>query len=244
MIIDGQIDPYFEKAHIQASGSPVDFLLPHKEEAGELFGDKMDAILRREYDADLAEKLVGKRVTDKVLDEPIDWECEDGPDILDPGYILFASEIDWDAGIVRCDWLPNERDVLSIWFPSGEFLYSEFEHPDFTARLEGMAFELSRIEMLLPNVGREEQPATSRSVSRQLNYIGRPRKWDWEGALAFIISQAQTPDGLPTGHGAQAKIETVMAEWFEESAGSSPSISQIRQRASKVMRLIEKDEKG
>ena len=57
--------------------------------------------------------------------------------------------------------------------------------------------------------------------------------------MAYIASQAQKPDGLPTGNGAQAKIETMMADWFEREVGKSPAISQIRQRASTIMKMLD-----
>lgn len=178
---------------------------------------------------------------DTILDDPYDWEAEEGPEPFDVGYILFASKIDWDAGIVKCDRLPDDSHIKDIWFPSGEFLYSEFEHAEYNVRLEGMAFELNRIEMLLPTSELQDFPISTRQSATSQTSIGRPRKWDWEGALAFITTQAQTPDGLPVGHGAQAKLEAMIAEWFEKETGGSPAISQIRQRASKVMRMIEKD---
>lgn len=241
MVVDGQIEAYFEKGSIQPSGSAFQFLLPHRKEAGEYSGEKMDEILKREYEPEMAEKLVGKRENDKVFDEPIVWEGEDGPFILDIGFMLFSSAIDWDAGTLRCDWIPDDRDIREIWFPTSELLYSEFEHPEYAADFSGIAFELNRIEMLLPSVSTNNLRTETHDAIKRSAHIGRPRKWDWEGALAAIIAEAQTPDGLPTGHGAQAKIETMIAEWFEASAGGSPSISQIRQRASKVIGLIQKD---
>lgn len=238
MVIDGQIDAYFDKAHIQGSGSAFQYFIPHREEAGEESGPKMDEIIRREYGREMADKLAGKNAHDKILDDPIEWEAEDGPQALDAGYILYASEIDWDAGIVNCDWLPDDREIKDMWFPSSEFLYSEFEHAEYTAKLEGMAFELNRIEMLLPTSELRNSSGDTKQAGIIQSHIGRPRKWDWEGALAHIVAEAQTPDGLPTGHGAQAKVEAMIANWFEAQSGNSPAVSQIRQRASKVMALI------
>jgi len=240
LTLDGQLDAYFEKARIQPSASAFSFLFRHREEAGDYSGPKMDDIIRREYPPELAEKLVGKSESDSVLDEPILFGGEDGPKILDTGYILFASSIDWDAGTLICDWVPEQREILELWFPSEELLYSEFERPDYAAEFSGLAFELPRIEMLLPSVDAGKLRTEKRDAGKRIPHIGRPSKWDWEGALAFVIAQAQTPDGLPTGHGAQARIETMIAEWFERETGGSPSISQIRQRASKIMGLIEK----
>tara|TARA_R100000501_G_scaffold14813_2_gene26875 strand:- start:7287 stop:7601 length:315 start_codon:yes stop_codon:yes gene_type:complete len=69
---------------------------------------------------------------------------------------------------------------------------------------------------------------------------GRPPKYDWEGSLIDIIAQANTPDGLPEGPGAQAKIENMMSEWFIARTGEGPAISEVRRRAKRVMEAISK----
>jgi hypothetical protein len=56
---------------------------------------------------------------------------------------------------------------------------------------------------------------------------GRPRKWDWDGALIFLIARANTPDGLPS---VQADVEKMMADYFERKNGDSPTESAIRER--------------
>ena len=57
-----------------------------------------------------------------------------------------------------------------------------------------------------------------------------------------LLTIAQTPDGLPVGQGAQAAIERVVAEWFTATTGNSPSTSQIRSHAAKIMRTLKKPE--
>lgn len=66
---------------------------------------------------------------------------------------------------------------------------------------------------------------------------GRPPKYDWEGALAHVAAVANTPDGLKTGPGAQATIERLIADYFMQASddGSTPCVSEIRKRASRVM---------
>lgn len=225
MIVEGELDAYFSKAHIQASSYVFHFTIPFREEAGEVSGKKMDTIIDREFQESFAQKLRGKDGMEVVLDDPVNWEAEDGPTVFDPGYFMFASEIDWERGSLKLDWLPEGRDLRQIFFPTDEFLHSEFEDPDFIALLEGMTFEKARIEMMLPNAGMGNLKQGGSQISGMARHVGRPRKWDWEAALTFVVSQAQTPDGLPTGHGAQAKIETMMAEWFERETGKSPSPS-------------------
>lgn len=63
MILDGQLDAYFDKAHVQGSGSAFKYFLKHRDEAGEDSGQKMDEIIRREYDSEFAERLSAKVCT-------------------------------------------------------------------------------------------------------------------------------------------------------------------------------------
>lgn len=65
---------------------------------------------------------------------------------------------------------------------------------------------------------------------------GRTSKWDWEGAIASVVAKANTPDGLPEGHGAQAAIERLLANFFGDDC---PSESQLRLRAAKIMTALD-----
>jgi hypothetical protein len=184
--------------------------------------------------------VLGKGLHDRVEDEPQCWSEDEEPRTIDPGFFLFATEIDWDAGTLWAEWIPSGRDRWEALFPSDDILGSEFDDAEFEVRFGGLSFEFSSIEMLLPS-----HPISTRAVlvgdrSGTKRSIGRPPKWDWEGALAFMISQAQTPDGLPTGPGAQARIEEMIGEWFLRSSGDSPAPSQIRERAASIIRSLEK----
>lgn len=73
------------------------------------------------------------------------------------------------------------------------------------------------------------------SFTNLKNQGGRPPTHDWEGAIVHITTLANTPDGLPEGQGAQAKIERLMRDWFIHETGDAPSDSEIRKRARRVM---------
>lgn len=73
---------------------------------------------------------------------------------------------------------------------------------------------------------------------------GRPPTWDWEGALIYVIAEANTLDGLPTERGAQAQIEKKISEWFMRKTGNSPADSEIRKRARAVMDAISNPSKA
>lgn len=72
---------------------------------------------------------------------------------------------------------------------------------------------------------------------------GRTRKWDWEGAICSIISQANSLDGLPEGYGAQAKIGRMLSEWFRDNQGGEPVPSEVGARAAMIVAAIEADRK-
>lgn len=211
-------------------------------EVKEFSGEKMDAAIRNHYSEELAEKLVGKSHHDRVDDDPAQWDESEGPIQVDPGFFLYASEIDWDSGRIRCEWISPDGSLGDAIFPSEGLFASEFERPDYEAELYGLSFSADQIELLLPNLRLKPNITLGGERHEVKRSIGRPKKWDWEGALAFIVSQAQTPDGLPTGDGAQARIEEAIRNWFIDQKGDSPASSQIRQRASSIIKALEKPE--
>ena len=201
----------------------------------------MDKIIERELDASLAEKLKGKDPFERIVADPLEWNNPEEPEIQDPGFFLYGTSIDFESGTLLAEWLPTESEILEIFFPTSEFVSWYATQAEYTACLEGMMFLKAKIEMLLPSQTLGENVGVSKSPPNPRRNLGRPRKWDWESAMAYIASQAQTTDGLPTGHGAQAQIETMMADWFEREVGKSPAISQIRQRASTIMKMLDDD---
>lgn len=105
-------------------------------------------------------------------------------------------------------------------------------HPP-VLKLAGERFEAVRLRLV-----RHLENRRSGFVEPK-NKGGRPPTWDWEGALIHVTAIANTPDGLPSGRGAQAWIEGVLQDWFIQTAGSSPSEGEIRKRASAVMKGLE-----
>lgn len=240
MIIDGELDAYFSAGRVQPHTSVFNFTLALREQAGEFSGPKMDRVIREHFEPAMADKLVGKDGRDRVNDELIDWESEEGHDAIDLGWIFFAEEIDWEAGTLKVDWVPTHRDTADWMFRSGEFFNSEFDSADYEAEFEGMSFSFASIEMLLPSASLGSVSNGMESAVQNRARVGRPPKWDWEGALSHVVTKAQTPDGLPTGPGAQARIEEIISEWFIGETGDAPASSQVRERAAKIMRSLER----
>jgi hypothetical protein len=209
------------------------------DKAGEWSGPKMDALIRSEYEADFAEKLIGKSPSERVYDEPHQILGAEGVVPIDPGYVIFYTKFDAEGNKLEALNIDEKTMNNEYFFFSDEWCISEFDDPLFDFYISGLKFEAQAIELMLPtsslsaNIERQERPKVAAR-------IGRPRSWDWDGAMAHIVAKAQTPDGLPTGHGAQAAIEAMIAEWFETETGGSPATSQIRTKASMIMSAISK----
>lgn len=202
-----------------------------------------DRLAREVFDDDIADKIMDKRWNDNVLEHEVDVVDHEDSRRISPGWITYG-EINWDTGAIIPIYIPEPGERPEhIWWDHEDLLTSEFDRPDFTAEFEGLSFVFEQVELLLPthrlerSVGRVAPEATERRA------MGRPRKWDWEGAMAAIGATAKDR-GLLTGEpGMQAKIEAAMSEWFIEQTGDTPTISQIRGRASRLVQMVEKSKK-
>lgn len=199
----------------------------------------MDAAIEEEFPPEIAKKLVGVHPFSRYDDEIIEWDSSEDPKLVDVGIFLYATEIDWDNGIIIANDIPHNGEFFEAFFQNTELFGSELENCTFDATVKGLCFEFSRIEMLLPTFSLGQTSGFNAIPQERHKAIGRPPKWDWEGVMAYVISEAQKPDGLPTGPGSQAKIEGMIADWFMAQTNETPSVSQIRQRAAKIVRTLE-----
>ncbi len=240
MIINGEIFPYFSRATVRAHTTALNLIIDLTEKAGEASGPKMEAAIRESYSPRLAEQLMGKGGQDQIYDEPQGWDENEVPQVGDAGYFIIASELDWDKGVLRAEDIPGELMNPNFLFPNEELYSTDFENAYFDIEFIGLSFDLNAIEMLLPTAHLQSSLFAKVDGGGRPRPTGRPPKWDWEGVLAYVVSQAQRPDGLPTGPGAQARIEKMMSDWFMREAGDAPATSQIRQRASSISKSLEK----
>ena len=100
-----------------------------------------------------------------------------------------------------------------------------------TFDIVGLEFDKEGVLRSLGAISPEQPAAEPRRAGP-----GRTPKWDWEGALAAVVAEANSLDGLPEGHGAQAAIERIIADHF---GAEGPSESQVRLRAAKIMEALE-----
>nr|WP_314446804.1 hypothetical protein [uncultured Sphingomonas sp.] len=162
------------------------------------------------------------------------WGVADGA--LPIGLIVSQDRLDWEEGNLSASI--HYGLVPSEWLESAEEIFEPREASEIRVELTGLSFELSALEMLAPTAqvpnGRAEQTRTGPKLG------GRPKKWDWEGALAAVAAEAnRNPDGLPQGYGAQAQIEKMISEWFVSRIGEGPVESEVRLRAGRILREIE-----
>lgn len=238
MSFDEELTAYSTKGRVLARTSVLSLTGEFYQEVQQFSGPAMDAVVRRELSPELAEKIVGKDAHDDVFDEPFEWDDETNPMEVSPGFFLYATEIDWNIGRMEVEWLQRGGDLGEALFPHEDMFGTEFDNPDYSATIEGLYFSFGDIELLVPQLELFQSSTPNPDLRKPRGVIGRPPKWDWEGAFAHVISLATSPAGLPTGQGAQARIEELMSSWFMEETGNEPAASQIRSRASRIMRTL------
>ena len=92
--------------------------------------------------------------------------------------------------------------------------------------LGDMCFDLAKIEMIAPNAEAPKADLFSVLATQAAEHPvrkpgpGRRREYDWDGALLYLVGQAEknsiAPD--PEAHGAQANIVRVLADWLQAYA--------------------------
>jgi hypothetical protein len=149
------------------------------------------------------------------------WELQ-APDIF-----LYPEHIDWEEGMLRTSELPTEDMNWLVDDHSGSHVVYD---------LEAMCFLLSQVEMIAPFA--PPPPHAAVQIGTVKSAGGRPRKYDWEGALIHLIAIANAPDGLPDGPGSQAAIGRLMLQWFQENAGEEPAESEVKKYARRVVEAL------
>ena len=133
-------------------------------------------------------------------------------------------------------------------FWGGWSLTPDWEHGDFLAKFEmqGMQEEWQAFDVRFnPAQIQEMATATAAAIDSlpltTLNSTAAKRatKYDWEGALIGVVLVANSPDGLPTGYGAQAEIERMLVRWFRKNQDMEPTSSELRVRAKRILAEVE-----
>lgn len=161
------------------------------------------------------------------------------------GNSRFFGNKDYGDSIIRTFWrYCNELPPIYTDWVVGEF---HVERP-IEGRLGGIsawAIDVFVNRQTVPLIGSAEKP-TRVITLRNLPSVerrGRPRKWNWDGAMCAIIAKANAPSGLPEGYGAQAEIGRMLAKWFSENQNGEPTPSEIGLRAAQIMTAIDNSRK-
>jgi hypothetical protein len=222
MICQNELTPYFRTAKSIAKCYALGAVVQGLDKSVSM--EEARITVRDRFNPELAEKILQAKQGEFV--EYIACELDEndgGPQIASPGYFLYSTNIDWVNGVLEAEIGAWDHIDRSYFLEEEDLLQSDFEKADYRVTLSGLSFERETIEMLQPNM--EFPPITHGQTENRVR-IGRPRTWDWEGATTYLLTIAQTPDGLPTGPGAQAQIERLVAEWFTNETGDAPATSQ------------------
>jgi hypothetical protein len=235
MIYNGEIIPFFNKGRSVATVSAFSIIFDAL--GGDWKSESRDELIRKHFEPEMADKLIAAKDMDNIEEVAYEWAIDDGPREVAAGYFVFATAIDWDQGLVEAQVESDQSNDEHLFWDADELLASDFKDPSYFLTLSGLCFELERIEMLQPSTELVPQP---HGAAEQGARMGRPRTWDWDGATTHLLTIAQTPDGLPTGPGAQAQIERRIADWFMTTTGNAPAESQVRQHSTKIMRALKR----
>ncbi|WAC27853.1 hypothetical protein [Ancylobacter sp. SL191] len=157
-----------------------------------------------------------------TINERDSWSFDDreinGIELL----ISLDPKIEWKKSRIEID-IVDTREIISIqrgW--RGEYISFVFE---------GVCLDEEEVEACAMF-----STATTDMAPKGGKRVGRPREYDWEGALISLIVRANHPDGLPDR--GQAGIEKLIRDHLDPDATGSPAESTIRTRASRVMTAL------
>ncbi|APZ98706.1 hypothetical protein BWQ93_09525 [Sphingopyxis sp. QXT-31] len=243
MFLTDELQPYFLSGRVKSEVSVGEILLALPDKMLEPPSAKRDAAVREKFSPEIADAIKDKNWTDTFVEYDTEIEPVEGFVFAELGFIHYGT-IDWNKGDLICDYIPERGERPDHLFHGIEdMLGTEYERNTSTAEFRGMFLPIDKIELLLPTHRLIPSDQRALGPSPERRPIGRPPKWDWEGAMAAVGASAKER-GLLTGEpGTQAKIEAAMSEWFIEQTGDAPTISQIRGRASRLVEMVEKSKK-
>lgn len=128
------------------------------------------------------------------------------------------------------DWIAGE-------FYCGASL-SASQTTSVMATAEGVEFDRRTLPVIGSTLPRSKAE-TARLGQVEPKRRGRTPFWKWEDAICAITAIANLPHGLPDGHGAQAEIGRMLAQWFRDNQDGEPASSEIGARAAKIMTAID-----
>ena len=195
--------------------------------------------VRRQYGDEVGDAVARAAPLEKVAVRTDRWTEEARQ--LPIQVVVFADDADWESGTVTAtfDWEMSEA------IEGYEELLMEGRLSELQIDLHEMCFLLSEIEMLAPGDNTKLALAFdlfkgSVAAPARTAGPGRRREYDWEGALLYLLGEAEKNGiaPLPDARGAQADIQNLLADWFSANGGKVPADSQLQSFAGKALRAI------
>jgi hypothetical protein len=184
--------------------------------------------------------LLTKARSRPMDDIELDHEWNEFPICLPVDTLAFLDAVDWERGTAKGelhDLGKRYEYLVEEWVPAHKDIW-------YSIDLADMNFPLSMIEMLAPNAPAPVDDLFARKANTAVAAKGGPgrrRKHDWDGALLYLLGEAErnaiAPD--PSAHGTQADIASMMADWFAKQGADIPANSQLQSMAGRVLRQIE-----
>lgn len=243
MLLTDELQPYFLSGRVKSEVGVGEILLALPDKKFEPPSAERDAKVREKFSPEIADAIRDKVWTDRFVEYDLEIEPVEGFVFAELGFIHYGT-IDWNKGDLICDYIPERRERPDhLFLGTDEMLGTEYENNSSSAEFRSMFLPTDKIELLLPTHRLVSSDQRTLRPAPERRPIGRPPKWDWEGAMAEIGASAKDRGFLTGEAGMQAKIEAVMSEWFIEQTGDAPTISQIRSRASRLVQMVEKSKK-
>lgn len=242
MICERSITPYFAHGRAWAAIHREDFtrIVTRNVDAGYEIENYVETM----YGAEIARQFRNPDESYISYESSNSDKNIDYPRPVSIGLFLYADILRLDSGLLTLKIDSSIVNNNDLFMGDEDLFEAPFPATEYDIILEGLSFSFASIELLQPSLELSENffsPSSASEIPAEVKR-GRPRTWDWDGASGFLLSVAQTPDGLPTGPGAQAKIEKMVAEWFVSETSDSPATSQIRSHVARITRSLKKPE--
>lgn len=143
--------------------------------------------------------------------------------------------------------IPDNSEIELACWETGDFnIMLEMDFSFVTLQIIGLKFD--KVALLTAFDSHADKALIDKFSpnSAKPQKTSRNSKYDWVGAIAHLVGIAEL-DSLvedPHAHGALAKVEKAIADWFAAKTGDQPSEAAIRPYANKVLASIkEADQK-
>lgn len=204
-LLDGQLTAYAKAGRVKSYARAASLRLGASNTGN---GDRrrwdcVPAEIEKDYGIELAD-FAELDWDAKLLVCEWEWQEPDAPLNIGIGY-HFWGETDWARSTHKLDEYQGD-DGWREFFRYDQIVDDGLDlRLVYDVELRGLCLELDEIAAFAPNINFDQLAVDeAAAITKKKGAAGRPRKWDWTGAIVAVVAVAYTPDGLPRGQGAQA----------------------------------------